>query len=212
MFTSLGEISFQPVFAWQGRSETPRIKTRHQYRELLSSFSKTLSPSCLVLLSQAPTPGRVLALGEEKLTTLLHKASGGKLGTVRAKEIMNKAAVSVGVTSQAPEEVIALLLEQINLIDSQLRTLNHRITELYEQAGLYFTSISGVGTLTAATILGEFGSVKLVYPGKADGCLCRYRSQVTLFRPASRPGTHIQTWFSLPAPGIVLVLSKCCSQ
>ncbi len=30
---------------------------------------------------------------------------------------------------------------------------------MYEQAGLYFTSITGVGTITAATILGEFGSV-----------------------------------------------------
>jgi len=32
------------------------------FPELLCSFSKTLSPSCLALLSQAPTPSRVLAL------------------------------------------------------------------------------------------------------------------------------------------------------
>ncbi|MCK4393060.1 hypothetical protein KAX17_09160 [Candidatus Bipolaricaulota bacterium] len=30
MFTSLGKISFQPVFTCQGRSEIPRIKTRPQ--------------------------------------------------------------------------------------------------------------------------------------------------------------------------------------
>ena len=72
---------------------------------------------------------------------------------------MNKAAVSIGVTSQALEEVLALLLKRINLIDSQLRTVDRRITELYEQAGLFFTSIAGVGTLSAATILGEFASV-----------------------------------------------------
>lgn len=132
----------------------------HLFPELLCSFSKTLSPSCLALLFQAPTPGRVLALGEEKLTALLRKASRGKLGAARAKEIMNKAAVSVGVPSQASEEVLALLLEQINLLDSQLGTLDHRIAELYDQAGLYFTSIAGVGTLSAATILGEFGSVE----------------------------------------------------
>ncbi|HDL86106.1 MAG TPA: IS110 family transposase, partial [Candidatus Acetothermia bacterium] len=41
------------------------------FPELLSSFSKALSPSCLALLSQAPTPSKVLALGEEKLTALL---------------------------------------------------------------------------------------------------------------------------------------------
>jgi len=38
--------------------------------------------------------------------------------------------------------------------------VDRRITELYEQAGLCFTSITGVGTITAATILGEFGSVR----------------------------------------------------
>ena len=130
------------------------------FPELLSSFSKTLSPSCLALLSQAPTPTRVLALGEERLTTLLRKASRGKLGVTRAREILNKAAVSVGVTSKALEEILPLLLEQIDLLDSQLTTLDHRISESYDQAGLHFTSIAGVGTLSAATILGEFGSVE----------------------------------------------------
>ena len=107
------------------------------FPELLSSFSKTLSPSCLALLCEAPTPSKVLALGEEKLATLLRKASGGSLKTTRAKEIMNKAAQSVGVPSQVMEEVLVLLLEQINLIGSQLRILDRRISELYQQAGFY---------------------------------------------------------------------------
>jgi len=57
------------------------------------------------------------------------------------------------------EEVLVLLLEQINLIDRQLKALDRRIADLYDQAGLFFTTIGGVGILTAATILGEFGSV-----------------------------------------------------
>jgi len=129
------------------------------FPELLSSFSKTLSPSCLALLSVAPTPSKVLALGEEKLSALLHKASGGKVKTTQARDIMDKAAESVGVPSQAMEESVALLLAQISLINSQLKVVDHRITELYEQAGVYFTSIGGVGTLSAATILAEYGSV-----------------------------------------------------
>jgi len=144
------------------RADMVKDRTRVALRvtSLLCSFSKTLSPSCLALLSQAPTPTRVLALGEERLTALLYHASRGKLGVTRAREIINKAAVSIGVNSQALEEILPLLLEQIDLIGSQLTTLDHRISELYDQAGLYFTSIAGVGTLTAATILGEFGSVE----------------------------------------------------
>jgi len=108
----------------------------------------------------------VLALGEERLTTLLRHASRGKLGVTRASQIIDKAAVSVGVTSKALEEILPLLLEQIDLLDSQLRTLDYRIAESYDQAGLYFTTIAGVGTLSAATILGEFGSVERFKQGK----------------------------------------------
>ncbi len=129
------------------------------FPELLCSFSKTISPSCLALLTEAPTPDRVLALGEEKLTALLRKASGGKLGVARAKEILGKAESSIGVSSPALEEVLVLLMEQINLIDRQLKALDRRIADLYDQASLFFTTIGGVGALTAATILGEFGSV-----------------------------------------------------
>jgi len=129
------------------------------FPELLSSFSKTISPSCLALLCAAPTPRKVLALGDEKLSALLHKVSGGKLKATRVWEIMNKATESIGVPSQAMEEVLALLLEQINLINSQLKMVDRRITKLYKQAGVYFTSIGGVGTLSAATMLAEFGSV-----------------------------------------------------
>ncbi len=114
------------------------------FPELLSSFSKTLSPSCLALLGEAPTPSKVLALGEGKLAILLRNASGGHLKSTKVKEIMDKAAQSVGVSSPAIEEVLALLLEQINLINSQLNVVDRRITQLYEQAGVYFTSIGGV--------------------------------------------------------------------
>jgi len=107
------------------------------FPELLCSFSKTISPSCLALLTEVPTPDRVLALGEEKLTALLRKASGGKRGVARAKEILGKAASSIGVASLALEEVLVLLMEQINLIDRQLKALDRRIADLYDQAGLF---------------------------------------------------------------------------
>jgi transposase len=129
------------------------------FPELLSSFPKTLSPSCLALLAVAPTPSKVLDLGEERLTALLHKASGGKLNQERAKQIMDKAAHSVAITSPAAEQSLALLLEQINLLNAQLKVVDQNIKKLYKQAGVHFTSIAGVGILSAATILAEYGSV-----------------------------------------------------
>lgn len=111
------------------------------FPELLSLFSKTLSPSCLALLSAAPTPDKILALGEEKLTALLRKASRGKLGQERAREILQAAASSIGVPSPALEETLALLLEQISLLNHQLKALDRRIANLYAQANLSFTSL-----------------------------------------------------------------------
>lgn len=129
------------------------------FPELLSLFSKPISPSTLAVLEVAPTPRKVLEVGEEKLSTILRKASGGKLGHKRAAEIIDAARSSVGVPSAALEETIALIVRQIRLLDEQLATLNRRIKDLYTRAGLTLDTLPGVGTVLAATFLGEFGGV-----------------------------------------------------
>lgn len=151
------------------RSEMVKDRTRLALRlvsildclfpELLPLFSKPTCSSALAVLELAPTPQKALAVGEEKLTALLRKASGGKLGQERGQQIITAAQHSVGVPSAALEEALALLLAQIRLLDEQLTTLNQRIKGLYACAGLTFDTLPGVGPVLAATFLGEFGAV-----------------------------------------------------
>lgn len=129
------------------------------FPELLPLFSKPTCPSALAVLKAAPTPHRALAMEEEKLTAVLRKASGGKLGQKRAQQIITAAQRSVGVPSAALEEALAFLLAQIRLLDRQLTTLNQRIKDLYARAGLTLDTLPGVGPVLAATLLGEFGAV-----------------------------------------------------
>ena len=129
------------------------------FPELLTLFSKPISPSTLAVLEVAPTPQKVVALGKENLTAILRKASGGKLGQERAQQIIDAAQRSVGVPSETLEEVTALIVAQIRLLGEQLTTLNRRINELYARTGLTLDTLPGVGTVLAATFLGEFGDV-----------------------------------------------------
>jgi transposase len=129
------------------------------FPELLPLFSKPISPSTLAVLNVAPTPQRVSALGEEKLITVLKKASRGKLGRERARQIIDAAQRSIGVPSPALEEVLALLLAQIHLLNKQLTTLNQHIQDLYARAGLTLDTLPGVGPVLAAILLGEYGTV-----------------------------------------------------
>jgi len=129
------------------------------FPELLTLFSKPISPSTLAILEVAPTPQKVVALGKENLTAILRKASAGKLGQERAQQIIDAAQRSVGVPSETLEEVTALIVAQIRLLGEQLTTLNRRINELYARTGLTLDTLPGVGTVLAATFLGEFGDV-----------------------------------------------------
>lgn len=130
------------------------------FPEFLSLFSKPISPSTLAVLELAPTPRKVLEVGEKRLTTLLGKASGGKLGHKRAFEIIHAAQSSVGVPSAALEQAIALIVKQIRLLNEQLTTLDQRIKDLYARAELTLDTLPGVGPVLAATFLGEFGGVE----------------------------------------------------
>ncbi|MBL7191854.1 IS110 family transposase [bacterium] len=54
---------------------------------------------------------------------------------------------------------IKMLLEQMILLEDQIKRLEINIEHIYGKLNLHLTSIPGVGVLTAATIISEIGSI-----------------------------------------------------
>lgn len=111
------------------------------------------------MLEAAPTPAKVLALGQATLRALLRRASRGKLTEACAQQILDVAARLVGVPSPTAEIVLALLVAPLRLLNKQLATLDGHIAQLYAALDLPLHTLPGVGPLLAAALAAELGSV-----------------------------------------------------
>lgn len=124
-------------------------------------FRDIFCHSSRALLKEYTTPEAILALGEERLAALLKASSRGTLGKEKARRVLK--ACSAAITPEHLAEPcvmeIRLLLEQIELLEKQLKAVEGEICrrfEEYEECEL-FTSVKGMRKVLAATIFANFG-------------------------------------------------------
>ena len=124
-------------------------------------FRDIFCHSSRALLREYTTPEAILALGEERLAALLKASSRGTLGKEKARRVLK--ACSAAMTPEHLAEPcvmeIRLLLEQLELLEEQLRAVEGEICrrfEEYEECEL-FTSVKGMRKVLAATIFANFG-------------------------------------------------------
>ena len=124
-------------------------------------FSDVFIQSSRLLLATAATPDEVANFDLSELSELLRKASRGRFGMDKAREVQAAAQKSVGVgfLSDALKTQIHCLLEQLALLEEQQQHLDGQIEDIMDSLEQYLTSIPGLGVIGAATILAEIGDV-----------------------------------------------------
>lgn len=124
-------------------------------------FSDTFGSSSTELLLNCPTPEDMLTISTRKLTNILNKASRGKLGKEKAEEIKAAAKDTFGVAfaKDAFSFQIKQLIRQIVFTEKQLSELEEQIAELLHQTNQYITTITGIGDVLGAIIVGEIGDI-----------------------------------------------------
>lgn len=130
-----------------------------EYRTL---FPRPFSPSSRALLRRAVTPETFAAWPLEDLAQTLRQASRGHFGQEQARQLLLLAQNSLGIRSlgAVANQEMQLLLDQLVLLDDQITTLDGELARLLQQTGTYLTSIPGLSTTLAATILGEIGDIR----------------------------------------------------
>lgn len=132
------------------------------FPEYESLFSNVFLTTSRRLLAEAVTPQEFADFDLNELIYLLKHASRGRLGRDKAEEIQAAARRSVGVTflADAARVQLGCLLDQMTFIEQQVAEVDHALEALVaalpEQ---YLTTIPGIGSVTAAVILGEIGDV-----------------------------------------------------
>ncbi len=132
------------------------------FPEYESIFSNIFIKSSRELLKNTASPEEILEFDLSELAESLNKASKGRFGTVKARELQSKAATSFGITLglDAFRLEIKLLLSQVEFLEAQIKTIDSAIKELLQEfKACFITTIPGIGDVLAASILAEIGDI-----------------------------------------------------
>lgn len=135
------------------------------FPELLKLFSSLKGKTFLALSQKYPFPEDLLLLGEKRLTTFLKKHSYGRLGTLRAQQIISYAKDSIGIPygKEAARLKLSFLVSDLRTLDARLKALEKEMGKALQKTGYQeaLISIKGIGVVSAASFLGELGDPSL---------------------------------------------------
>jgi transposase len=131
------------------------------FPEYESIFSNVFIKSSKELLRNTPTPEEILEFDISELAEVLKIASKGRFGTPKAKEVLEKASNSFGITIalDAFALELKLLLAQIEFIEEQIKQIDSNVKELMKNIKTFITTIPGIGDVLGASILAEIGDI-----------------------------------------------------
>lgn len=131
------------------------------FPEYSKLFSDTFGVTSRELFSNYPTPEDILSIDTDTLSKLLSEASRGRFGISKASEIQESASNTFGVSfaKDAFAFQIKQIIAQINFIEEQLKELENEISTLLHRTNQVVTTITGIGDVLGAVIIGEIGDI-----------------------------------------------------
>jgi transposase len=139
------------------------------FPEFETFFREKYCKSALALLQAYPTPADVVAAGVDAVAELLAQHSRKHYGRVKAEEIYHAAHRSFGVpfAHKALGIQLSLLAGQIAYLEAQQKQLDREILVYVNAIPNQLTTITGVGKILAAALLGEIGDIRRFKNAKA---------------------------------------------
>ncbi|MBO4779308.1 MAG: IS110 family transposase [Selenomonadaceae bacterium] len=132
------------------------------FPEYESVFSDVFGKTSREILTMFSSPADFEDIGADKLKLLLDRVSKKKFARKKLEELSDKAKNSFGITFgiQSLTLQLQLLIAQISFIEEQISQVDSKIVDLLKQLNSPITTIPGVGSVIAATILSEIGDIK----------------------------------------------------
>jgi transposase len=132
------------------------------FPEYPALFARPFDTTSRQLLHHAVTAEEFVAWPLAELTVVIQQASRGRLGQEKAQVIHTAAQTSLGIRSlrQVAKLEMSWLLDQMDLLDQQVDCLDATLVELMAGEEQYLTTIPGISTVLAATILGEISDIR----------------------------------------------------
>lgn len=127
------------------------------FPEYADHFSDLFGATSRQVLAQFPTAEELAKVDIRRLTTLLQKASRGRMGRTHAHQLKEAARHSFALTGRS--ETLALeirfVVERLNLLLDQIQQLDHRFDAFLTDQQQLLRSLPGIGPVWAPTLLAE---------------------------------------------------------
>lgn len=132
------------------------------FPEYASSFSNIFGKTSKEILSTFSTPSDFEDINSDDLNTFLESVTRKNYASKKIDELSKKASSSFGINFclDSFSLQIKMLIEQISFIQNQVSDVENEIEVLLEKINTPITTIPGIGSVNAATILGEIGDIK----------------------------------------------------
>lgn len=124
-------------------------------------FSDTFGVTSREVLSNFNTPEELSQINTRKLSNLLNKASKGRFGLEKAREVKAIASKSLGIkiATDAFSFQLTQLINQLEFIELQVKMLDEQITIYMKRTNSFITTIPGIGPVLGAVITSELGDI-----------------------------------------------------
>lgn len=155
-----------------GRFRQKTVKQRTRLKIQLTSYVDQIFPElqyffksgihhkgCYALLKEAPSPDAIASMHLTHLTHLLKSASHGHFKKETAVELRVLAQKSVGSSDKSLSIQITQSIEQIELLDRQLKQIESEMEDIVKSLDSVIMTIPGIGYINGGMILGEIGDV-----------------------------------------------------
>lgn len=157
---SLSRRRFSLVKKRSGCKNTATALITKLFPEFLKAFTDTFGASSTAVLARYPSAKTLSVCRPSSLAKLLEKASRGRFGIDKARDLICLARSSVGTYSFADELSLQLTLEEIEFFDNQIDRLEDAMENILNEIGSPILSIPGIGTVLGAMIVSEIGNIE----------------------------------------------------
>lgn len=118
------------------------------------------SETSLYILSNFKTPNKIAKMTDSHYDKIRMK-SMGKFSYPKFIKLKELASETVGVTQDYHIDRLLISISYVEKLNKDIKNIEIRISELMNKYPTYFESIKGIGTITAAIILAEYGNMSL---------------------------------------------------
>ena len=136
------------------------------FPEFKPFFNNSFSSTAMFILSKYKTAENIANMDDYDS---IRRASRGKFAYAQFIQLKELAKSTVGVENEIYTFQLSSILTLISTLDEQITLIENKISEIMELLSPKCISINGIGTITGASIIAEFGDFKRFK--SADACL-----------------------------------------